>query len=68
MKFASSKHWREPPETESTPSNPTTYDGVRSLLVKPVVLSRTDLAQGYLDLKPDGRKDLLAYWGFTRAD
>ena len=31
MKFASSKHWRAPPETESPLSNPTTYDGVRSL-------------------------------------
>jgi hypothetical protein len=31
MKFASSKHWRAPPETDSPLSNPTTYDGVRSL-------------------------------------
>jgi hypothetical protein len=28
---ASSKRWRAPPETESPLSNPTTYDGVRSI-------------------------------------
>jgi hypothetical protein len=31
MKFASSKHWRAPPKTESPLSNPATYDEVRLL-------------------------------------
>jgi hypothetical protein len=32
-------------------------------LVEPVVLLRTDLAQGYVDLKPNGRKDCLLAGG-----